>query len=317
MGKVTMIRFEPLKEGSERHNKREKELDYVRKDLSALNNYWESDTQAHVIETDKALVKQRTGRSMQKKATPVQEAVVAISEDTTMNDLHRLADNLEKRFGIHCFQIAIHKDEGHWRNGMWLPNLHAHMVFNWVLSTGRSFRPKRQQLSEAQDITAESLHMQRGKSSNVKHLNAIQYKNKQEEERQRELQKSVKAKAAEAASKALEWLLRRPSASQKELKALREAMPQILANEREKGKKEVLKQLSRSGSMYNTHRDFKSIDQVASYMSTLEARAAQTSSSRSDAEYWRQSYSDASSRLSKYEGREQSSEKPKGPTLRL
>lgn len=316
MGKVTMIRFEPVKEGSERHNKREKELDYTRKDLTPLNKWWQSDTQAHVIKEDKRIVKEKTGRSMQKKATPIQEAVVAISEDTTMEDLHRLADNLEKRFGIHCFQIAIHKDEGHWREGMWVPNLHAHMAFNWVLNSGRSFRPKPQQLSEAQDITAESLHMQRGKSSSVKHLNAIQYKNQKEEERQRELQKSVKAKAAEAASKALDWLLRRPTGSQKELKALREAMPQILAKEREKGKQEVLQQLSRTGSMYNTHRSFKSVDEVASYMSTLEARAAQASSSRADADYWRQSYSDASNRLDKYEGRGQSQE-PSGPKLRL
>ena len=45
--KQTSVNVQPVKGGSEEHNKREKQLDYVRKDLSHLNQYWESDTQAN------------------------------------------------------------------------------------------------------------------------------------------------------------------------------------------------------------------------------------------------------------------------------
>lgn len=177
---LTMIHFKPVKGGSEEHNKREKELEYVRKDLP--HEYWEENTQANVHQRDVQLVKEKTGRSMQKKATPMQEAVVLINKDTTMDDLKNLAKEIEQKYGIHCFQISIHKDEGHWRNGEWKPNLHAHMVFNWILDNGKSFRPGRKILSNLQDITADVLHMQRGVSSSAKNLTALQFKNKAEEE---------------------------------------------------------------------------------------------------------------------------------------
>lgn len=47
MAKQTSINVQPVKGGSEEHNKRKKKLDYVRKDLSHLNEYWECDTQAN------------------------------------------------------------------------------------------------------------------------------------------------------------------------------------------------------------------------------------------------------------------------------
>ena len=109
MAKQTSINVQPAKGGSEQHNKREKELDYVRKDLSHLNQYWESDTQANRLATIKELAKAKTGRTMQAKATPIREGVVVIQESTTMEDLHRLADAYRDRLGIEVFQIAIHR----------------------------------------------------------------------------------------------------------------------------------------------------------------------------------------------------------------
>lgn len=105
MAKQTSVNVQPVKGGSEEHNKREKELDYVRKDLSHLNQYWESDTQANRLATIKELAKAKTGRTMQAKATPIREGVVVIQESTTMEDLHRLADAYRDRLGIEVFRL--------------------------------------------------------------------------------------------------------------------------------------------------------------------------------------------------------------------
>lgn len=182
--KQTSVNVQPVKGGSEEHNKREKQLDYVRKDLSHLNQYWESDTQANRLANIKALYQSKTGQKMQAKATPIREGVVVIQDSTTMADLHRLADAYRDRLGIEVFQIAIHRDEGHKGSKEWKPNLHAHLVFDWTdHSTGKSVKLNRQKMAEMQTITAEVLGMERGKSSEKKHLTAQQYKAAAETER--------------------------------------------------------------------------------------------------------------------------------------
>lgn len=205
MAKQTSINVQPVKGGSEQHNKRTKELDYVRKDLSHLNQYWESDTQANRLANIKALYQSKTGQKMQAKATPIREGVVVIQDSTTMADLHRLADAYRDRLGIEVFQIAIHRDEGHKGSKEWKPNLHAHLVFDWTdHSTGKSVKLNRQKMAEMQTITAEVLGMERGKSSEKKHLTAQQYKAAAETERAEQLKEQVAelstAKAAKEAT---------------------------------------------------------------------------------------------------------------------
>lgn len=202
MAKQTSVNVQPVKGGSEEHNKREKELDYVRKDLSHLNQYWESDTQANRLATIKELAKAKTGRTMQAKATPIREGVVVIQESTTMEDLHRLADAYRDRLGIEVFQIAIHRDEGYQNSKEWKPNLHAHLVFDWTdHSTGKSVKLNRQKMAEMQTITAEVLGMERGKSSEKKHLTAQQYKAEAEAQRAEQLQEQVAALSKTKAAK--------------------------------------------------------------------------------------------------------------------
>lgn len=53
MKQQTSIHVQPVKGGSEQHNKREKELDYIRPELSHLNEYWEKDTQTDRLENIK------------------------------------------------------------------------------------------------------------------------------------------------------------------------------------------------------------------------------------------------------------------------
>jgi hypothetical protein len=202
MTKQTSVNVQPVKGGSEEHNKREKELDYVRKDLSHLNQYWENDTQANRLANIKALYQSKTGQKMQAKATPIREGVVVIQDSTTMADLHRLADAYRDRLGIEVFQIAIHRDEGYQNSKEWKPNLHAHLVFDWTdHNTGKSVKLNRQKMAEMQTITAEVLGMERGKSSEKKHLTAQQYKAAAEAERAEQLQEQVAALSTTKAAK--------------------------------------------------------------------------------------------------------------------
>lgn len=202
MAKQTSVNVQPVKGGSEEHNKREKQLDYVRKDLSHLNQYWESDTQANRLVNIKALYQSKTGQKMQAKATPIREGVVVIQDSTTMADLHRLANAYRDRLGIEVFQIAIHRDEGYQNSKEWKPNLHAHLVFDWTdHNTGKSVKLNRQKMAEMQTITAEVLGMERGKSSEKKHLTAQQYKAEAEAQRAEQLQEQVAALSKTKAAK--------------------------------------------------------------------------------------------------------------------
>ena len=185
MAKKTCIHFDPVKPGCEIHNWRMKELDYVINELTPNNEHWVdpryagktlSDIRKEIAERYQATV----GQKMQAKAAPIREAAVVIKPDTTMADLQLLAKQLEKEFGIKCIQIHIHRDEGFNKTN---PdpsklNLHAHFVADWTHDDGTSLRLGRPDTSRMQTVAAECLKMERGSSSNVKHLNAIQYKEK-------------------------------------------------------------------------------------------------------------------------------------------
>ena len=128
---------------SEEHNRRDKEylrsLDpkklYIRKDLTQKNESYVSSgmngkTLQEYYDSLKAMVKAKTGRAMQEKdveytdkngrtrvrkgSSPLREGVAIIMENTTMGDLKRFTNAVEKRWGIRAVQIHIHRDEGHY-----------------------------------------------------------------------------------------------------------------------------------------------------------------------------------------------------------
>ncbi|MDD5862599.1 MAG: hypothetical protein PUD15_08635 [Prevotella sp.] len=184
----TSIHIQRVKPGSEANMKREKECDHVHKERTPLNEYWECDSQSHRLAEIKALVKEKTGRQMQCKATPIREGVVVIKENTTMRDLQRLAAAIKRTTGIDTFQIAIHRDEG--ANGK--INYHAHMVMDFTdHETGRSIKIGRAGASKLQDLCANFLGMERGVSSDKEHLSSIQYKVYSEEKRLTNLQNTI------------------------------------------------------------------------------------------------------------------------------
>ena len=195
------IHFEPVKGGSEEHNRRLKFLDYVRPDRTHLNEYWQDETQSDRLATitQNFLKHHPIRKKLHAKATPIREAVVNIEEGTTMRDLLRLSSRLNERFGISIFQIAIHKDEGYFGSDGDKLNLHAHLVADWTNhENGESIKLNRQDMAEMQTICAEVLGMQRGVSSDKKHLTAMQYKEqKAREEAERAKQEQLKAESAQ------------------------------------------------------------------------------------------------------------------------
>ena len=183
MGKSS-IHIVPVKAGSEKHNQRGKELSYVRSDLSHLNSSFVIKSIAEAKQFAEKNCKEKTGRTMQAKATPIREGVLLIGQHHTADDLKRLAVRIEEKFGIKTIQGYCHKDEGHHDkiSGEWKPNLHAHMVFDWTdHATGKSIKMNRDDMAELQTIVAQELNLERGVSSNKEHLNAIQYKSQQEQ----------------------------------------------------------------------------------------------------------------------------------------
>lgn len=190
-------------------------LNYIHSDRTQLNESWHKEYQANghpktlrnYLADTKRIVKEKTGRSMQKKAEDnvIGEAVVVIDEQTTMEDLQKLGRAMEQRYGWTCVQIHIHRDEGYLgertedmkhREGKY--NLHAHMFFVTTnLATGKSWKRQRGEGSVMQDITAQTLDLTRGvrKSEQTKEvketLNVIEYKTQVEAERLRTLKEKT------------------------------------------------------------------------------------------------------------------------------
>lgn len=180
-------------------------LNYIHSERTQLNESWHKEYQSNghpktlrnYLADTKKVVKEKTGRAMQKKAEDnvIGEAVVVIDEQTTMEDLQKLGKAMEQRYGWTCVQIHIHRDEGYLgerteemkhREGKY--NLHAHMFFVTTnLATGKSWKRQRGEGSVMQDITAQTLDLTRGvrkseqKTAVKETLNVIEYKTMQEE----------------------------------------------------------------------------------------------------------------------------------------
>lgn len=181
----TSINFKAVKPDSEIHNFRKKSFDYIRKDLTHKNEYWMEQNIADRIQKIESYCKEKSGRKLQKNAMPVREAVVVIKENTTMQDLHNLSKRLEEELKIRIFQIAIHKDEGHYDKDTkeWKSNYHAHLVADWQdLKTGKTLKHQSFHYSKMQDLAAECLEMERGVSGSLARLEAVEFKIKKKEE---------------------------------------------------------------------------------------------------------------------------------------
>ena len=206
----TSINFKAAKSDSEIHNFRKKSFDYIRKDLTHKNEYWMEQKIADQIQKIESYCKEKSGRKLQKNAMPIREAVVVIKENTTMQDLHNLSKRLEEELKIRIFQIAIHKDEGHFdkETKEWKPNYHAHLVADWQdLETGKTLKHQSYHYSKMQDLAAECLEMERGISGSLTRLEAVEFKIKKKEEDLKILEERYSQMQQEMESKRSEELI--------------------------------------------------------------------------------------------------------------
>lgn len=206
----TSINFKVAKSDSEIHNFRRKTFDYIRKDLTSKNEYWSEEKLSNRLQKIESYCKEKSGRKLQKNAMPIREAVVVIKDVTTMQDLHHLSKRLEEELQIRIFQIAIHKDEGHFdkESKEWKPNYHAHLVADWQdLKTGKTLKHQSFHYSKMQDITAECLGMERGIEGSKGRLEAIEFKIQKKERELLELDEKIKVFKSELSSKKFEDLI--------------------------------------------------------------------------------------------------------------
>jgi len=175
------INVKVIKTHSESHNLRRDELDYTFKDLEKNNESWIAEKTSDRLKAIKEYCKEKSKRKMQTNAEPIREAVVNLKPTSTMEDVKKMCDRLKNELKIEAFQIHIHRDEGESRDNL---NYHAHVVFDYQdKQKGTVLRLSKGDLYKMQDIVAESLGMERGKTSNKEHLTALEYKNKMESEK--------------------------------------------------------------------------------------------------------------------------------------
>lgn len=219
----------------ERHNRRDADYIaslnparlYIRTDLTHNNECYiapcmEGRTLQQHYDFIKVLVKEKTGRAMQEKdveykdkngkirvrkgSSPIREGVVNIKPDTTMDDLLRYVNKVHEKWGITAIQIHMHRDEGHYENpkdeSTWQPNLHAHIIWDWIdHATGKSFKLNAEDMSQIQDMVAETLEMERGKrkaETGADHLERNEYILKVQEEKKEKLQAEIAEEEAKA-----------------------------------------------------------------------------------------------------------------------
>ncbi|WP_246023142.1 hypothetical protein, partial [Campylobacter estrildidarum] len=112
----------------------------------------------------------RTGQKLQAKSYEW-SAVVNIKPDTSLNDLENLANHFQEKYGFQCYQIAIHRDEGHISDdGEKIINHHAHLEFITLdKQTGKNRQRElnKTKLREMQTEVAEILGMERGEDKRI------------------------------------------------------------------------------------------------------------------------------------------------------
>ena len=158
---ISSINFKNVKPNSEAHNLRHEKLDYNYPELEKDNEHWQSATVCDVQQNIAKSCKELSGRKLQKNAHSVREAVVNLEKHHKMEHLKHLGDVLKASYGISCFAIHIHRDEG--KNPLEL-NYHAHMLFDWQdKEKGTMLRIKNHDLANIQSLVAETLGLDRGK----------------------------------------------------------------------------------------------------------------------------------------------------------
>lgn len=172
MGNIASIHIEPSKDNNTVHNDRTIAPDYLLTHKSLGVEVDNKSDVADAIYTAKLnsateAYANRVGQKIQSKKIKW-SAVVNINENTTMDDLKRLSSFLEEKYGWQCYQIAIHRDEGHIddESGETVYNLHGHLELLMLNKDGiycfkkRDFGKKK--MATLQTEVADILGLERG-----------------------------------------------------------------------------------------------------------------------------------------------------------
>ena len=199
---ITSFNTQNITTHSQNHINRISEVSYLIEPNSENNLYKKSELEIEDFKLQaQEAYKEKTRQSMQKKQLDslIKEAVITVKQDTDIEDIEKLFNNLHKEFGGHTiFEVAIHKDEGYFYHkeeeleyrpnanmhynkedqNFYLDkkhtkqanmqdfekryNYHAHIIYSTFDLDKGSGRMNREDMRKVQTITAESLDMERG-----------------------------------------------------------------------------------------------------------------------------------------------------------
>jgi hypothetical protein len=171
---LASIHFSAVAAGSNKHLDRDPDYaeynKHVDSALTKNNENWQSpsyESPRQFRAELEQIYQNKIGQKMQGKATPIKEAVINCTAETTMDDLQNLSLALKEKYNIEPLRISLHRDEGSDKAKGHI-NHHAHIVFSFFdQKTAKTFRPDKKILSDIQDITADIMAMERG-ARNVK-----------------------------------------------------------------------------------------------------------------------------------------------------
>ena len=249
------INFQKSKGHSYDHNFRKDEPNYLLKPADRLENfYWQNEKSAREIFDEELSKAKRKGGRIPTFENSHWEAVLNLNKNHTLEDVQRVAEYIEQKFNITCATIAVHRDEGHYKNDKPQHNFHAHITFvtykdgqqNW-----RKEKIKPADLRELQTAVAEMLQMERGQeNSEAERLSHKQYKKaaQQKEQLEREIL-SLKERNALLEQE------RKESKGKGFLKGFFDSLSSIKKSDQEFNKDELLAEIERLKALDKQRRD--------------------------------------------------------------
>ena len=249
------INFQKSKGHSYDHNFRKDEPNYLLKPADRLENfYWQNEKSAREI-FDEELKSYGTKKGKRPTFENSHwEAVLNLNKNHTLEDVQKLAEYIEQKFNITCATIAVHRDEGHYKNDKPQHNFHAHITFVTVKDGQQNWRKEKikpADIRELQTEEAEMLQMERGQeNSEAERLSHKQYKKaaQQKEQLEREIL-SLKERNA-----ILEQA-RKDSKGKGFLKGFFDSLSSIKKSDQEFNKDELLAEIERLKALDKQRRD--------------------------------------------------------------
>ena len=249
------INFQKSKGHSYDHNFRKDEPNYLLKPADRLENfYWQNEKSAREI-FDEELKSYGTKKGKRPTFENSHwEAVLNLNKNHTLEDVQKVAKYIEQKFNITCATIAVHRDEGHYKNDKPQHNFHAHITFVTVKDGQQNWRKEKikpADLRELQTAVAEMLKMERGQeNSEAERLSHKQYKKaaQQKEQLEREIL-SLKERNAILEKE------RKDSKGKGFLKGFFDSLSSIKKSDQEFSKNELLAEIERLKALDKQRRD--------------------------------------------------------------